>query len=102
MRIDKYTWRFMYNITDLPDPNTLVKHCMNLHNTLNNGDYSDLHGTDLCVELEHIKSLLPKDVSSPKEVFGIFGMIKFDWLFSKHSDDCTKNFVNDSSHCCQQ
>ena len=60
----KNTWGFLYNIYDLPEHDTLVKHCMDLHNTLKN----DINGVDLCVELEHIKTLLPKDVSSPKAV----------------------------------
>lgn len=64
----KNTWGFLYNISDLPEHDTLVKHCMDLHNTLKNEDQNDINGIDLCVELEHIKTILPKDVSSPKAV----------------------------------
>jgi len=64
----KNTWGFLYNISDLPEHDTLVKHCMDLHNTLKNEDQNDINGVYLCVELEHIKTLLPKNISSPKAV----------------------------------
>ncbi|KAL4113252.1 hypothetical protein QTP88_016911 [Uroleucon formosanum] len=68
LKVHKNTWGFLYNISDLPEHDTLVRHCMDLHNTLKNEDQNDINGIDLCVELEHIKTLLPKDVSSPKAV----------------------------------
>lgn len=68
MEAHKNSWGFLNNISDLPEHDTLVKHCMDLHNTLKNEDQNDINGIDLCVELENIINLLPKDVSSPKVV----------------------------------
>lgn len=72
MEAHKNTWGFLYNISDLPEHDTLVKHCMDLHNTLENEGQRDINVIYLCFELEYIKTLLPKDVSSPKSRIGIF------------------------------
>lgn len=54
---------------------------MDLHNTLKNEDQNDINGMDLCVELEHIKTLLPKDTSSPKAVLEYMLQSKTSDLF---------------------
>lgn len=37
----------MYNISDLPEHETLVKHRMDSHSTLKNEDHNDINGMDL-------------------------------------------------------
>jgi hypothetical protein len=46
----------------------LVKHCIDLYNTLKKENQNDINGIDLCVELERIKTPLPKEMYSPKTV----------------------------------
>lgn len=61
------TWGFLFKLKDLPIVSELEKLCQNLETQLSDDTDQDINGKELCVELQSVSSLFPKDVNTPLE-----------------------------------
>jgi hypothetical protein len=60
-------WGYLFDLNKLPESNELLKLCKDLDTILTDGDDSDISRTELCDEIQSIKTLLSVDVNSPLE-----------------------------------
>jgi CheY-like chemotaxis protein len=64
-------WGFLFDLNKLPESNELLKICKDLDIILTDGDDSDISGTELCDQIQSIKTLLSVDVNSPLKLCSI-------------------------------
>jgi hypothetical protein len=65
-------WGFLFDFKKIPSSNELLKLCKDLDIILSDGDDSDISGTELCDEIQLIKTLLSGDVNSPLTILQYF------------------------------
>jgi hypothetical protein len=51
----KNTWGLLYNISNVPEHDILVKHCMDLHNKRKNEEHNDINRMDIMRELDTLE-----------------------------------------------